>query len=112
MNIPPPPCYLGLDQAREVLAEMGVELSSRQIKRAADPDAEGRRKLPFFVDPVEGRLGRSVEYAVLLDCREAYRLDVGPFRGRPVDGARLGMHEMQHGVRPLPRIAGEDPRAP
>ncbi|WP_439543981.1 hypothetical protein [Hyphomicrobium sp.] len=56
MNIPPPPRYLGLDQAREVLAEMGVELSSRQIKRAADPDAEGRRKLPFFVDPIEGRL--------------------------------------------------------
>jgi len=51
-----PPTYINLDQARIVLAEMGVELSERQIKRAADPDAAGRRKLPFFVDPIDGRL--------------------------------------------------------
>lgn len=51
-----PPCYIGLDQAREVLAEMGVELNDRQIKRAAEKDATGRRKLPFFVDPIEGKL--------------------------------------------------------
>lgn len=35
---------------------MGVELNERQMKRAADRDANGRRKLPFFVDPVDGRL--------------------------------------------------------
>ncbi|WP_229736454.1 hypothetical protein [Novosphingobium endophyticum] len=52
----PQPCYLDLTQAREVLAEMGVELNERQMKRAADKDAHGRRKLPFFVDPIEGRL--------------------------------------------------------
>lgn len=51
-----PPCYIGLDQARAVLAEMGIELSPRQMKRAADRDAHGRRKLPFFVDPIEGTL--------------------------------------------------------
>lgn len=50
------PCYIDLDQARLVLAEMGVELNERQMKRAADKDAAGRRKLPFFVDPIEGRL--------------------------------------------------------
>lgn len=50
------PCYIGLDQAREVLAEMGVELNDRQIKRAAEKDATGKRKLPFFVDPIEGKL--------------------------------------------------------
>lgn len=50
------PCYIDLDQAREVLAEMGVELSVRQIKRAAETDAAGKRKLPFFIDPIEGRL--------------------------------------------------------
>ena len=50
------PCYIDLDQARQVLAEMGVELNERQMKRAADKDAAGRRKLPFFVDPIEGRL--------------------------------------------------------
>jgi hypothetical protein len=50
------PCYIGLNQAREVLAVMGVELTPRQMKRAADRDATGARKLPFFVDPVEGKL--------------------------------------------------------
>lgn len=35
---------------------MGVDLNPRQMKRAADRDASGRRKLPFFVDPVDGRL--------------------------------------------------------
>lgn len=51
-----PPCYIGLEQARLVLAEIGVELTPRQMKRAADRDAHGHRKLPFFVDPVEGTL--------------------------------------------------------
>lgn len=50
------PCYIDLNEARQVLAEMGVELNERQMKRAADLDAHGRRKLPFFVDPIEGRL--------------------------------------------------------
>jgi len=51
-----PPCYIGLEQARQVLAEIGVELTPRQMKRAADRDAHGHGKLPFFVDPVEGTL--------------------------------------------------------
>lgn len=51
-----PPCYIGLEQARQVLAEIGIELSPRQMKRAADRDANGLRKLPFFVDPIEGTL--------------------------------------------------------
>ena len=51
-----PPCYIGLEQARAVLAEMGVELNERQMKRAAEKDAHGNRNLPFFVDPVEGKL--------------------------------------------------------
>ncbi|WP_406873323.1 hypothetical protein WHT83_06410 [Aminobacter sp. P9b] len=51
-----PPCYIGLEQARQVLAEIGVQLTPRQMKRAADRDAHGHRKLPFFVDPVEGTL--------------------------------------------------------
>jgi len=49
-------CYIDLEEARQVLAEMGVALSPRQMKRAADLDARGRRKLPFFVDPIEGKL--------------------------------------------------------
>ncbi|MHC2633935.1 transglutaminase-like putative cysteine protease [Bradyrhizobium liaoningense] len=51
-----PPCYIDLAQARQVLAEMGVELNERQMKRAADKDARGERKLPFFVDPIDGKL--------------------------------------------------------
>lgn len=50
------PTYIGLDQAREVLAEMGVEVNERQIRRAAEKDAGGRRKLPFFIDPIDGKL--------------------------------------------------------
>jgi hypothetical protein len=50
------PCYIDLKQARQVLADMGVELNERQMKRAADKDATGKRKLPFFVDPIEGTL--------------------------------------------------------
>ena len=50
------PIYIGLSEARGELAEMGIELSDRQIKRAADKDAHGKRKLPFFVDPITGTL--------------------------------------------------------
>ena len=50
------PTYIGIEGAKELLAGMGIHLTSRQIKRAADPDAHGRRKLPFFVDPIDKRL--------------------------------------------------------
>lgn len=50
------PCYLGLDEARQVLAEMGIHLTERQMQRAAEQDAQGRRKLPFFVDPTQHKL--------------------------------------------------------
>ena len=50
------PCYLDLEGARQVLAGMGVNLSIRQMQRAAEQDAQGRRKLPFFVDPIEHKL--------------------------------------------------------
>lgn len=59
------PCYINMNQARAVLAEIGIELTPRQIKRAADPDAHGRRKLPFFPDPITGRL--RIERSALLD---------------------------------------------
>ncbi len=50
------PCYIGLEEARQVLAEMGVKVTLRQMQRAAAQDAHGRRKLPFFVDPIEHKL--------------------------------------------------------
>lgn len=60
-----PPFYIGLEEARQALAEIGINLNPKQIKRAADPDAAGRRKLPFFVDPIDGRL--KIERGTLLE---------------------------------------------
>jgi len=50
------PCYITIEQARAVLAEMGVAVSVAQIRRASHLDASGKRRLPFFVDPIDGRL--------------------------------------------------------
>lgn len=68
-----PPCYIGLDQARQVLADMGVELSDRQIKRAAEPNAAGNRRLPFFVDPIEGKL--KIEKGTLVNIYRQAQID-------------------------------------
>jgi len=48
--------YVDLSEARELLSNMGIKLNERQMQRAAEMDAEGRRKLPFFVDPIDGKL--------------------------------------------------------
>ena len=48
--------YIDIDQARELLAGIGIELTPRQMKRAADRGPHGVRKLPFFIDPIDGRL--------------------------------------------------------
>ena len=50
------PSYITLRQARVVLADMGITLSDRQMKRAAETDIHGKRKLPFFRDPIDGKL--------------------------------------------------------
>lgn len=50
------PKYISLRQARVVLSDMGINLTDRQMKRAAETDSQGKRKLPFFVDPIDGRL--------------------------------------------------------
>ncbi len=50
------PFYIDISETCKVLEEIGVRLSERQVKRAAEPDAYGNRKLPFFVDPIDGRL--------------------------------------------------------
>jgi len=50
------PHYIGLEEARPLLPQMGVQLPLRQMQRAAEQDAQGRRKLPFFVDPIERKL--------------------------------------------------------
>jgi hypothetical protein len=50
------PIYVGLTQARKILEKMNILLSPRHMKRAAEMDANGKRKLPFFVDPIDGKL--------------------------------------------------------
>ncbi len=50
------PFYIDLPEACVVLEEMGIRLTEKQVRRAAEPDASGNRKLPFFVDPIDGRL--------------------------------------------------------
>ncbi|MCB9959680.1 MAG: hypothetical protein H6843_13875 [Rhodospirillaceae bacterium] len=67
------PYYINLAQAQAVLAEMGVDLTERQIKRAADPDAFGRRKLPFFIDPIDGRL--KIEKNTLVDIYRKIQME-------------------------------------
>ena len=67
------PCYINLKQARTVLADMGVELTQRQIKRASETDFQGRRKLPFFIDPIEGKL--KIEKGTLVDIYRKLQID-------------------------------------
>jgi len=52
---------------------MGIELSERQIKRAADPDPHGKRKLPFFIDPIDGRL--KIEKGILVRIYQQAQID-------------------------------------
>lgn len=60
---------IGLAEARTVLADLGIELTERQMKRAADVDAHGMRKLPFFVDPIDRKL--KINKAALTGVYEA-----------------------------------------
>ena len=51
------PCYIGLEEGPSGACRNGCQAhSKRQMQRAADMDAQGRRKLPFFVDPIEHKL--------------------------------------------------------
>ncbi len=59
------PCYIDLEQARQVLSGMGIDLNKRQMKRASEMDAQGRRKLPFFIDPIDKRL--KIEKGMLVE---------------------------------------------
>lgn len=60
------PHYLTLEEARQVLSEINVHLNDRQIRRSAEPDHTGKRKLPWFVDPIDGRL--KIEKSTLLSA--------------------------------------------
>jgi hypothetical protein len=82
------PFYLDLEQARTILAEMGIAFSERQMKRAAEPDVDGHRKLPFFVDPIDGRL--KIDRQALIDAYRHRQVmaerNVAPTARRPSHG--------------------------
>ena len=50
------PFYISLEDSIEALAEIGIEVTLKQMKRAVEPDANGKRKLPYFKDLIDGRL--------------------------------------------------------
>jgi|SoiMethySBSTD1v2_1073268.scaffolds.fasta_scaffold121271_3 hypothetical protein len=86
------PCYIDLSQARVVLSELGINLSERQMKRAAETDAHGRRKLPFFIDPIDGRL--KIEKGSLV---RIYReLQIEAEGNATTLGERFGRHAGPH----------------
>lgn len=87
------PTYIGIEGARELLAGMGINLTSRQIKRAADPDAHGRRKLPFFVDPIDKRL--KIEKNTLLEIYNHCQVNA-------VNNARINPATLKKSLEPLP----------
>jgi hypothetical protein len=62
-----------MDEAREILAKMGIELTRRQMQRAAEKDASGRRKLPFFVDPIDKKL--KIERSDLVNTYRQLQID-------------------------------------
>lgn len=56
--------FITIDETIETLAEIGIQMKLSQMKRAAEPDHNGLRKIPFFKDPIDGRL--KIEKATLL----------------------------------------------
>jgi len=65
--------YITIDETVDTLAEIGVSMKLSQLKRAAEPDAAGRRKLPFFKDPIDGRL--KIEKGTLVSIYSALSID-------------------------------------
>lgn len=67
------PCYITLKQARKTLSEMGGELNERQMKCASETDVHGRRKFPFFIDPIDKKL--KIEKGLLIEIYRQVQSD-------------------------------------
>lgn len=48
--------YVDKRGALELLGSMNLHWTQRQIDWTAEPDAQGRRKWPWFKDPASGKL--------------------------------------------------------
>lgn len=57
--------FITIDETINTLAEIGIQMKLSQMKRAAEPDHNGLRKIPFFKDPIDGRL--KIDKNTLLD---------------------------------------------
>jgi hypothetical protein len=88
------PHYIGLEDARQLLAQMGVQLTLRQMQRAAEQDAQGRRKLPFFVDPIERKLKIEKDDLISVERHE------GPNLGGFVYPGEHGGHQSSMAISP------------
>lgn len=67
------PNYISTKQAKLILEKLGLFLTERQIKRAAEAGANGKRKLPFFIDPIDGRL--KIEQNALLQIYRQLQME-------------------------------------
>jgi hypothetical protein len=67
------PNYISTKQAKIILEKLGLFLSERQIKRAAETGPNGKRKLPFFIDPIDGRL--KIEQNALLQIYRQLQIE-------------------------------------
>lgn len=65
--------YVTIDQAHELLAPINPALKKDTLRKAAEPDAAGRRKLPFFKDPLTNKL--LIDRKILLDMYQQRQAD-------------------------------------
>lgn len=65
--------FITIDETIETLAEIGIKMKLSQMKRAAEPDHEGLRKVPFFKDPIDGRL--KINKATLLGMYDILHME-------------------------------------
>jgi len=57
--------FITIDETINTLAEIGIQMKMSQMKRAAEPDHNGIRKIPFFKDPIDGRL--KIDKGILIE---------------------------------------------
>lgn len=65
--------FINLKQARELLSNIGIDINKRQMKRAAELNAAGKRKLPFIIDPITGTL--KIEKGTLMRIYQDAQVD-------------------------------------
>ena len=65
--------FITIDETIPTLAEIGIEMKLSQMKRAAEPDHKGLRRIPFFKDPIDRRL--KIEKETLIGLYQTLHLE-------------------------------------